>query len=57
MFFVEQVSKLQEDGQRHLGAVIGSTEYKRIYIQEKISQWIKGLQMLRKIAWFEPQAT
>ena len=48
--------KIKTDGQRHLGAVTGSTEYKRIYIQEKISQWITELQMLSKIAWFEPQA-
>ena len=48
--------KITTYGQRHLGAVIESTEYKHIYIQEKISQWIKELQMLCKIAWFEPQA-
>ena len=47
--------KITTDSQRDLGAVIGSTEYKRIYIQEKISQWIKELQMLCKIAWFQPQ--
>ena len=48
--------KITTNGQRHLEAVIGSTECKRIYIQEKISQWIKELQMLCKIAWLEPQA-
>ena len=46
--------KITTDVQQHLGAVIGFTEYKRIYIQGKISQWIKELQMLCKIAWFEP---
>ena len=30
--------KITTDGQQHLGAVIRSTEYKRIKIQEKISQ-------------------
>ena len=48
--------EITTDGQRHLGAVIVSTEYKRINIQEKISQWVKELQMLCKIARFEPQA-
>ena len=38
--------KITADGQQHLEAFIGSTSYKRIYIQEKISQWIKELQML-----------
>ena len=41
---------------KSLSAVVGSIEYKRTYIQEKISQWIKDLQMLCKIAWFDPQS-
>ena len=48
--------KITTDRQRYLGAVIGSTKYKCIYIQEKISLWIKELQMLCKFAWFEPLA-
>ena len=44
--------KITTDRQRHLEAFIGSTEYKRIYILEKICQWITELQMLSKIAWF-----
>ena len=54
--YVEQVSKLQHTVITTLQTFIGSTEYNRIYIQEKISQWIKELQMLSKIAWLEPQA-
>ena len=34
--FRETSIKITTDGQQHLGAVIGSTEYKRIYLQEKI---------------------
>ena len=34
------------DGQRHQEVVIGSTECKGIYIQEKVNHWIKELQML-----------
>ena len=48
--------KITTEGQRHLGAVIGSIEYKQTYIQDKVNQWIKELQTLSKIAWFEPQA-
>ena len=44
------------DDQRHQEAVIGSTECKGIYIQEKVNQWIKELQMLCKITLFDPQA-
>ena len=43
--------KITTYGQRHLG----STEYKRMYMHEKTSQWIKELQMLCKVAWLEPQ--
>ena len=44
------------EGQRHLGAVIGSKTFKQKYDQEKIDQWIKELCVLCKIAWCEPQA-
>ena len=48
--------KITTEGQRHLGAVIGSEIFKQKYVQEKIDQWIKELRMLCKIAWYELQA-
>ena len=48
--------KITTEGQRHLGAVIGSETLKQKYVQEKIDQWIKELRVLFKIAWCEPQA-
>ena len=36
-FVLKKSTKITTDGQQHLGAVIESTEYKRIYIQEKMS--------------------
>ena len=48
--------KTTTEGQRHLGAVIGSEIFKQKYVQEKIVQWIKELRVLCKIAWCEPQA-
>ena len=39
----------------HLGAVIGSTNYKNEYIREKIEKWIEELKVLSKLAWIEPQ--
>ena len=48
--------KITTEGQRHLGAVIGSETFKQKYVQEKIDQWIKELRVLCKIAWCEPQA-
>ena len=56
IFFVEQVSKLQQtvkDIQQQLSDRLNTNAYTS---KKKISQWIKELQMLRKIAWFQPQA-
>ena len=38
--------KITTEGQRHLGAIIGSETFKQKYIQEKIDQWIKELRVL-----------
>ena len=47
--------KITTEGKRHLGAVIGTTNYQQNYMKEKISKWITELRMLCKIAWHEPQ--
>ena len=47
--------KITSTGQRHLGAVIGSTTYKEDYMNEKINKWIKEIQLLSEIGKIEPQ--
>ena len=42
-------------GQRHLGAVVGTAEYKQTYITEKVDKWIKDVEELADIAKDEPQ--
>ena len=42
-------------GERHLGAAIGSQDFKERYIQKKIEGWIEDVQHLSKIARDEPQ--
>ena len=54
--FKDTNAKIATEGQRHLGAVIGSETFKQKYVQEKIDEWIKELRVLCKIAWCEPQA-
>ena len=53
------ITKIQiiTDGQRHLGAVIGTANFKQNYMKETISQWIQELRISSKIAWYEPQLT
>jgi hypothetical protein len=43
------------EGKRHLGAVIGSEDYKKTYCEEKVGEWIKELTNLCEIAQTHPQ--
>ena len=47
--------KITTDSQRHLGAVIGTANFKQNYMKENINPWIQELRILSKIAWYEPQ--
>ena len=44
------------EGKRHLGAVIGSAEYKKEYCEEKVNNWVKELTTLCEIAETQPQS-
>ena len=44
------------EGQRHLGAVIGSQEFKDQYCREKILRWKGELKALSEIARSQPHA-
>ena len=46
--------QITTEGQRHLGAVIGSPTFKDKYVTEKIDGWIDELKVLEKIAKVEP---
>ena len=43
-------------GERHLGAVIGNTEFKQHYCQKLTRKWQEELSMLSKIGTIQPQA-
>ena len=44
------------EGERHMGAVIGSPDFKTKYVQKKVSKWIEDVETLAEIAKDEPQA-
>ena len=46
--------QITTDGQRHLGAVVGSADFKEEYVRKKVDGWIEELKMLRKVAMIEP---
>ena len=43
------------EGKKHLGAVIGSAEYREEFVNEKITTWIDELTILSQIALIAPQ--
>ena len=47
---------ITSEGHKHLGAVIGSKEYRKGYINEKVSEWVGELLKLADFAATEPQA-
>ena len=47
--------KLTLDGERHIGAVIGSDEFRVEYITKKVEKWMEDVEQLAEIAKEEPQ--
>ena len=54
--FKDTAIKITTKGQRHLGAVISSSKYKREYVQNKFDELINQIKFLSMIAETEPQA-
>ena len=54
--FKDTAIKITTEGQRHLGAVIGFSKYKREYVQNKTDELINEINVLSMIAKTEPQA-
>ena len=42
-------------GERHLGAVIGSLEFRENYVSSKVKKWVDDVTLISKIAKEEPQ--
>ena len=48
--------KVTSEGHRYLGGTVGTEDFKDIYMEEKVMEWIKQFEVLIKIAAVEPQA-
>ena len=48
--------QVSAEGKQHLGAVTGTEENKKNHINNKISEWTKGISMLTDIVTVHPQA-
>ena len=42
--FSESGIKITATGERHLGAVIGSKEFRELYVKDKIDSWIADVE-------------
>ncbi len=47
--------KITKEGERHLGAVVGSEEFRKKYIEEKVRAWVNDVKQLAEIGAEEPQ--
>ena len=48
--------KITTEGKRHLGAALGTHEYKEEYLATKVDGWIEEIKILSEIAKSQPQA-
>ena len=48
--------KITIDGERHMGAVIGSKDFKERYVTNKVNKWVNDVTELSVLAKEEPQA-
>ena len=44
------------EGRKHLGAAIGTTDFKEAYVKEKITSWVEMLEKLSEVGKTEPHA-
>ena len=54
--FADTEIQITCQGQRHLGAVIGSDDFRNKYIASKVKKWVQDVVDIAKIAIEEPQA-
>ena len=48
--------KITTNGKRHIGAALGTEEFKHDFIRNKVNNWLKDIEELAQIAIEEPQA-
>ncbi|XP_076066911.1 uncharacterized protein LOC143040105, partial [Oratosquilla oratoria] len=56
ILFENSEVKVTKEGERHLGAVIGSESFKKQYIEKKVNDWVAEVRLLANFAKTESQA-
>ena len=56
MFFNDSPINITIEGKRHLGAAVGTEQFKNEYMQEKVAKWCNEIESLTEIAKSQPHA-
>ena len=56
VIFKDTNLNITNEGKRHLGAVVGTGEFRKEYVIMRVNEWVTELKLLTKIAKFYPQA-
>ena len=43
-------------GKKQLGAAVGSLQFKEVFVGEKVEEWVSQIEVLSKIAAFDPHS-
>ena len=54
--FGDEIVNITMEGQRHIGAVLGTEDFKKKYVTNKVRKWVQDVVDLSSIAKEEPQA-
>ena len=54
--FKDTKVRITTEGERHMGAVIGSHEFRETYVSNKVAKWVEDVEGLSSLAKDEPQA-
>ena len=54
--FINTSIKITKEGERHLGAVLGTESFKEKYVKDAVATWVKETDLLAQFAVTEPQA-
>ena len=56
LVFADTQVNVTSSGQKHLGAVIGNSDYQTVFVNKLVDEWVEQIKQLSEIALFEPHA-
>ena len=54
--FIDEGVQITVEGERHIGAALGSESFRTTYVKQKVDKWVKDVEELASIAKEEPQS-